>query len=71
LLFFRNGFKKIASGRPPKKIACAHALSLAEFKITNSCFSLTKNLISRLVPREITIPYPFDDVFWVLYRLKG
>ena len=70
LLFARNGFTKIASGRPPKKIATGHALALIKFKTGNPVLLRVANAIDWIIPRDMEIAYPFDDVFWSIYRSK-
>lgn len=68
LLFDKKGFAKIASGRPPKKIVAAHAIALTNFKTGNKYFSKILDIIGWIIPKGFEIPYPFDDVFWTIYR---
>lgn len=57
----KTGFKKIASGRPSKKISGAHAKSLLKHKIGDS-------FLLKMIPEKLSFPYPSEDLFWALYR---
>lgn len=57
----KYGFEQIASGRPKKRISGEHARSLLKHKSIN-------NQILKLIPRNLTLPYPFDDIYWVLFK---
>lgn len=55
------GLEMVRSGRPLKMIQAGHAKSLIEHKFGKS------KLVS-LLPSNLNIIYPFDDVFWLLLR---
>ena len=54
-------FKKVANGRPPKNISGKHVKSLIKYKLGNS-------FLLNLIPNKINLPYPSEDLFWVLFR---
>lgn len=63
------GFERVASGRPRKWIRASHAKSLLRFKLQD--IGLIGRLISRLlvlIPGNLSIPYPAEDLMWVLYK---
>ena len=62
-----QGFERVATGRPSKWISGSHAKSLIAYKFGEKSI-ITK--LSRLVPDRLSIPYPAEDLFWVLYRKK-
>jgi SAM-dependent methyltransferase len=68
LLMSRYGFRKIAGGRPDKKIHSRHAKSLLchKLQISRSLRCLTG--IEKILPENKYIPYPCEDLFWALYR---
>ena len=55
------GFKEVIHGRPPKNISGEHAKSLLKYKIGD-------NFLLNLIPDKVKIPYPSEDLFWVLYQ---
>lgn len=55
------GFKRIALGRPSKKISGAHAKSLLRHKIGD-------NFLLKMIPDNFNFPYPSEDLFWALYQ---
>lgn len=64
----RCGMKLIASGHPDKSISGEHAKSLLQHTIRNS--RLARILLSpaRLIPDQLRIPYPADDLKWYLLQ---
>ncbi len=67
-LFNRNKFKRIATGRPFKKISLKHASSLIAYKIKDlPCASHAEKILKRIFHKS-TIPYPAEDLFWALYK---
>jgi SAM-dependent methyltransferase len=60
----RFGFIKIANGYSLKKISGAHAKSMLEYRIGNS-------FLLKYIPKKISIPYPSEDLFWVLYQKQS
>jgi SAM-dependent methyltransferase len=70
-LFIRNGFIRVATGRPPKKIEINHALALIKFKFSKLLPDKPFELFCREFKNELYIPYPFDDIFWAIYQPKS
>jgi hypothetical protein len=71
ILMQKYRFKKIASGKPSKKILSAHAKSLLVYKIRGDKFLSRFFLkIVNFIPDNIKIPYPAGDLFWTLYRVN-
>ena len=68
ILMKRHGFIKIAFGRPQKKIHVKHAKSLLKYKLNGSNTFKWLNGIEKLIPSNIYIPYPSEDLFWALYK---
>lgn len=66
----KYGFSQVACGRPLKKINVGRVSII----IANELGKVTqKNLISSIfahIPERLKIPYPFDDVFWALFKNK-
>ena len=68
LFMNQHEFSLIARGIPRKSILSKHAKSLI-----SHTFSESKSLkwiagITRLIPDNIIIPYPSEDLFWALYK---
>ncbi len=62
------GFSKIASGRPSKWLNGAHALSLLQYKLGGSMPGRLLAGAGKLIPRNVPLPYPADDLFWMLFQ---
>jgi 2-polyprenyl-3-methyl-5-hydroxy-6-metoxy-1,4-benzoquinol methylase len=62
------GLTEIDRGRPSKKILASHAKSLLAHKLSASATGrlLTKPLA--IIPDHLTVPYPAEDLFWMLLR---
>jgi SAM-dependent methyltransferase len=60
----RFGFREVARGRPAKWLNGAHALSLLQYKLGGRLLSRA----GKLIPRNLPLPYPGDDLFWMLFR---
>jgi SAM-dependent methyltransferase len=67
-LLNRFNFHKIQSGWPQKKIMSNHAKSLLKHKMVNSMRLNFFSQIVGLIPDNIILPYPAEDLFWVLYQ---
>lgn len=65
----RFGFESIAQGSTHKYITAAHAKSLLRYRLTNSCSRPLLSLVD-LIPDRLALPYPGNDLFWMLLR-KG
>ena len=65
------GFRVIATGRPVKRVNAAHAKSLLTYKLRQ--ISGGKFLSQGLffIPDNILIPYPAEDLFWLLCQKIG
>lgn len=62
------GLKPVARGRPSKWIDAAHAKSLLRHKAKGSAaYRLALNL-ARVIPDRAALPYPSEDLFWILFR---
>ena len=57
------GFEEIATGRPRKWISGRHAASLLAHKGYGK--------LARLVPTGALLPYPSEDLFWMILRKRG
>jgi SAM-dependent methyltransferase len=62
------GFYKIASGRPEKWINGAHVKSLLRYKLGRSPFGKLLNKMLGIIPDQLLIPYPAEDLFWILFQ---
>ncbi len=66
----QHGMEVIATGRPSKKIGAGHAKSLINYKLKDKPLLKSIFSISRVIPDQWEIPYPAEDLFWVLLRKK-
>jgi SAM-dependent methyltransferase len=55
------GFESVASGRPTKKISGGHVRSLLRYRIGGT-------RLWNVIPQNIVLPYPAEDLFWSLFR---
>lgn len=63
-----HGMKPVAWGRPAKRITGAHVKSLLGYKFgTGPAGRLGKVLLAAL-PDRVWLPYPSEDLFWVVMR---
>ncbi|MEI6332161.1 MAG: class I SAM-dependent methyltransferase [Pseudanabaena sp. ELA645] len=62
------GFHKIASGRPEKWINGAHVKSLLRYKLGRSPFGKLLSKMLGIIPDQLLIPYPAEDLFWILFQ---
>jgi SAM-dependent methyltransferase len=62
------GFREVASGRAVKWISGAHVKSLVAHTAGRSPLSRCIRQAVRLVPDRLAMPYPGDDLFWVLLK---
>lgn len=63
-----HGLEVMASGKPAKRIGGAHARSLLEYKLSQMPFSSATQTMLKLIPKNLTLLYPGDDLFWMLFR---
>lgn len=66
-----HGFESIHSGRPAKRIGGAHARSLLEYKLSQMPLASVTRTLLKLLPKDLTLIYPGDDLFWMLFRKSG
>jgi SAM-dependent methyltransferase len=64
----RFGFHEVAQGRPSKWLNGAHAVSLLRYKLGGSISGRLLVGAEKLIPRNVPLPYPGDDLFWMLFR---
>jgi SAM-dependent methyltransferase len=68
LLGERYGFTQVAQGRPQKWIGGAHGKSLVRYKVKGTVLEGICNLFLKLIPDRIAVPYPAEDLFWILLK---
>ncbi len=68
LLMERYGFFCITKGRPSKKIHGEHARSLLRHKLEASKTLKWLCGIEKIIPKNRSIPYPAEDLFWAIYQ---
>ncbi len=64
----RYGFEMVAQGRPQKWIKGAHLKSLLSYKFETMPGGKFLNQLLKLVPDRLKIPYPSEDLFWMLFQ---
>ena len=68
------GFQEVARGRPPKRISLDHAIALLKYRCGPSSIgrravqAISSSVDLARVPRNLTIPYPGEDLFYAIYR---
>jgi SAM-dependent methyltransferase len=62
------GFHEVASGRAVKWISGAHVKSLVAHAGGSSRWGRAAARAARLVPNGLAVPYPGDDLFWILLQ---
>ncbi len=67
-LMKRHGLDVAGSGKPAKRIGGAHARSLLEYKLSQMPLSSVTPSMLKLIPKNLTLLYPGDDLFWMLFR---
>lgn len=66
-----TGFAPVAQGRPRKRLNAAHALSLLRHKMGGrGPGTMLVRMLDR-IPPDLVIPYPAEDLFWMLFRRTG
>ncbi len=66
----RCGFRKLAQGRPRKRIKIGHAASLLQYKMGQGLFMRVGRIPLSILPKNLQLPYIFDDIFWSLYTAR-
>lgn len=64
----RYGFKEVDRGRPAKFIKSAHAKSLLRYKLQHLPAGKLLLKAIALIPDHWRIPYPAEDLFWILLQ---
>lgn len=64
----RYGFQEVARGRPAKYIRGAHAKSLLRYKLQGLPVEKVLGKAIALIPDRVLIPYPAEDLFWILLQ---
>lgn len=62
------GLKVVAHGKPRKYLRGSHARSLLEHKLAHSGPGRLLLPLTRRIPESAAIPYPANDLFWLLCR---
>jgi SAM-dependent methyltransferase len=68
LLAEQYGFEEVDRGRPQKWISGAHVKSLVGHKLSSMGVLRYARPLLKLIPDRLRLPYPSEDLFWVLYR---
>lgn len=72
LLARQYGFEVVVQGRPKKWIQGSHVKSLLGYKVdTLSISQGIKNVLKaflKLIPDRLQLPYPSEDLFWILFK---
>jgi SAM-dependent methyltransferase len=63
-----HNFKLLATSRPRKYLSGKYAKSILEFNLKNLRFSMPLRFLLNLIPDNLTIRYPGEDMFWSLYQ---
>jgi SAM-dependent methyltransferase len=61
------GYKEISRGRPIKQINFNHGVSLLENKLRGTIIGKLVSGINYKTPRNMSVPYFLDDLFWAIY----
>lgn len=62
----RYGLHEVARGRPRRWISAAHAKSLLRYKVGDGDRSRVLSASLRLVPDRLHLPYPAEDLVWMM-----
>jgi hypothetical protein len=65
--FKAYGFLRVAFGRPQKWISGFHAKSLLAYLSSRGGVTRLASAVARIIPDNVSIPYPGEDLFWALY----
>jgi SAM-dependent methyltransferase len=65
------GFRPVATGRPRRRIRGRHARSLLRHAFDGSLLAPLARGPLRLIPENMSIPYPGTDLFWALFRKEA
>lgn len=70
-LFARHGFVPTDRGRPPRRILAEHARSLLRYKAQGRWWGRAIEGVGRLIPDRASLPYPADDLMWIVLERRG
>ena len=62
------GFRELGHGRPNEWISGRHAKSLIHQRFENSHLNLPITSLMRLLPDRVNLPYPAEDLFWMVFQ---
>ncbi|MCX7272995.1 MAG: class I SAM-dependent methyltransferase [Burkholderiales bacterium] len=62
------GMTPVRSGRPARRISGAHAKSLLRHQLGTGALGRLASAALAVVPDRVSLPYPADDLFWILLR---
>jgi hypothetical protein len=63
-----EGFVRVAQGQPPRWISVGHAKTVLRQKADTSLLNRLILAASAIVPDRLAVPYPYDDLIWMLFR---
>ena len=64
------GFEVVVQGRPQKWLNGAHVKSLLSYKFDTMPGGRILKALLKLIPDRLKIPYPAEDLFWILFQKK-
>jgi SAM-dependent methyltransferase len=67
----RVGLREVARGRPRKWLAAGHAKSLLRHQCQGCWYGRLLQPGLALFPDRLSLPYPAEDLFWVLFQKSG
>jgi 2-polyprenyl-3-methyl-5-hydroxy-6-metoxy-1,4-benzoquinol methylase len=70
LLMRKHHFTKVIQGTPKKSIHSKHAKSLIKHKLFEAKGLRWAAPLTSLIPDNMILPYPSEDLFWALYKKK-
>ena len=62
------GLRRIHRGTPLKWIDAGHAVGLLGYKFGRSSAGRVVRAIGSLLPKSLPVPYPSEDLFWMVFR---
>lgn len=70
-LFQPFGLRPVAKGIPQKWLNAGHAKSLLRHKASESGFAYRASTCASVLPDRLNLPYPSEDLFWMLLRKEA
>lgn len=69
LLASQFGFRRIAGGHPSKRVTWRHARSLIEHQVNDDQIRRPAwQRLTRVIPDTAVLPYPSEDLIWILFQ---